>query len=203
MELVGTFFIVFVAASSGSPIGIAVTYAIFSYVGSHVSGGQYNPALTFGLFTIGKLRGVKALSFIIAQLLGGALALVAFTYLGGKDFIIKPSDSATLMQAGLAEMMFTFLFVTTVLFTMISKKSAGNSYFGLVAGFTLLIGSLTVGPLSGGAFNPVLGVSSQIYRMIMGHGLVIENVILYTIAPVLGALLAVQFYELVVDKNDK
>ena len=39
-----------------------------------------------------------------------------------------------------------------------AKGTSGNSFYGLAIGFTVLIGAYSVGPISGGAFNPAVAV---------------------------------------------
>lgn len=203
MEFVGTLFLVFVVAASGNAIAVAITLALMMYIGAHVSGGQYNPALTIALFAAGKIKLNKAIIHIIAQSAGGLAALGIFMLLGGKDFIINPASSATFMQSTLAEMIFSFSLVLTVFYTMVDKKSAGNSYYGFAVGANVLIGALTVGPLSGGAFNPVVGLAPQVYRLLSGNFIMFDVAALYLIAPILGGLLAAQFYEYTSEKGDK
>ena len=51
--------------------------------------------------------------------------------------------------------------VFVVLSTATAKGNAGNSFFGLAIGFTVMVGAFAVGDISGAAFNPavVLGIS--------------------------------------------
>jgi aquaporin Z len=62
------------------------------------------------------------------------------------------------VPALLAELFLTFALAFVVLHVATSKKSAGNSYFGLAIGFTVMAGAYAVGGISGGAFNPAVAV---------------------------------------------
>ncbi|MCK6478328.1 MAG: aquaporin, partial [Phycisphaerales bacterium] len=62
------------------------------------------------------------------------------------------------MPAMLAEFLFTFALCYVVLHTATAKSNAGNSFYGLAIGFTVLIGAYSVGSISGGAFNPAVAV---------------------------------------------
>jgi aquaporin Z len=203
IEFLGTFFIVLALAASGSPVAVALVYMVMVYMGAHISGGQYNPALTLGLLSIGKLRVKKAFVYIIAQFLGGFAGIGMFVFFGGKNFALGPAGSATYIQSVVAEIIFSFLFISTVFFTMVHKKSAGNSYFGIAIGLSYLIGSIVIGPISGGILNPVVGIVPQVFRFVNGGGFTPENIALYTIAPILGGLAAAQFYEFIIEKHDK
>ena len=147
MEFIGTFFLMFVFAASGNAIAVAIVLMLMIYVGANVSGGQYNPAVTFGLFVAGKLSSDKVVGYIITQFLAGLSAIAVFGLLGGKDLVVRPSESATLMQAALAEILFTFSLVLTVFMTMIDRKHIENSYFGLAVGLNVLVGAFSVGTI--------------------------------------------------------
>jgi aquaporin Z len=54
-------------------------------------------------------------------------------------------------------MVFTFVLTTVVLNVAMTKKQEGNSFFGLAIGFTVFLGAVSVGSISGGAFNPAVG----------------------------------------------
>lgn len=88
-ELVGTFFLVFsiaMASSSGStlaPLAIGATLMAVVYMGGHVSGAHYNPAVSLAVMLRGKLSGAELLPYWAAQLAGGVLgALVASIVVG-------------------------------------------------------------------------------------------------------------------------
>ena len=62
------------------------------------------------------------------------------------------------MRALVAEFLFTFALAYVVLNVATAKGTSGNSFYGLVIGFTVLTGAYAVGPISGGAFNPAVAV---------------------------------------------
>jgi aquaporin Z len=80
-ELVGTFFFLGVILATGEaiPIGIALAAAIF--LTAKVSGGHLNPAVSTMLFAKGQIDMVTFISYVIAQVLGGLLALFFYTYI--------------------------------------------------------------------------------------------------------------------------
>jgi aquaporin Z len=57
-----------------------------------------------------------------------------------------------------AEFLFTFALVWVVLNTGTSKGTAGNSFYGLAIGMTVMTGAVAVGGVSGGAFNPAVAL---------------------------------------------
>jgi aquaporin Z len=62
----------------------------------------------------------------------------------------------------LNEFLFTFALAYVVLTVATSKRSTGNSYYGLAIGFTVLAGAYAGGAISGGAYNPAVAVGITI-----------------------------------------
>ena len=69
------------------------------------------------------------------------------------------------MLAFVAEFLFTFALVYVVLNVATAAANAGNSYFGLAIGFTVMTGAFAVGNISGGAFNPAVAVGGAIMKL--------------------------------------
>jgi aquaporin Z len=165
-EFVGTFFLVLtvgctgVAAGPGviAPIAIGSVLMVMIYAGGHVSGGHYNPAVTLGAFLRGACPAVDVAPYMASQVVGALAAAVVTLYLrdAGAAAVLEPA----LGPAFVAELLFTFALVLVVLNTATAKKTAGNSYFGLAIGFTVLAGAFAVGDISGGAFNPAVAIGA-------------------------------------------
>lgn len=164
MELIGAFFLVFTigctvignGAGALAPVAIGSVLMVMVFAGGHISGAHYNPAITLGVWLRGKLAGKDVAPYMIFQIVGGVLAALAVKYLKG-GAAITPMNLATLPTL-LAEFLFTFALVFVVLNTATAKGTAGNSFYGLAIGFTVLAGAFAVGNISGGAFNPAVAV---------------------------------------------
>jgi aquaporin Z len=65
-------------------------------------------------------------------------------------------------SALVAELIFTFILCYVVLNVATSKDHPNNSFYGLAIGFTVLAGAVAVGGVSGGAFNPAVGLAVSI-----------------------------------------
>ena len=82
-EFIGTFALTFIGAAAGMSgaglVAVALahgfTLAVFAYAYGNISGSHVNPAVTFGLWLNGTVKGGRALvSYVIPQLLGAAFA---------------------------------------------------------------------------------------------------------------------------------
>jgi aquaporin Z len=145
---------------------------------------------------VGKQAWSKTIGYIFAQLSGGLLGVLVAHILSGKILVVAPAPETLLYQGILAEGLFTFALVSAVLHTAVSHKAAGNSYFGMAIGLTVLIGAFSVGTLSGGAFNPAVGIAPLLYGLVTSKVFVVEHLIMYIVGPLMGAVLAAQFYQL-------
>lgn len=189
MEFIGTFFLVLVVALTGNPIAIGAILMVMVYMGGPVSGGHFNPSVSLGAFLRGKLSKKDFGMYNIYQFLGALVATIVYYAFSPRPFAPAPSYGVSFVTALVAEIIFTFALVSVVLNTATAKKSAGNSYFGLAIGFTLLAGAFAVGPISGGALNPAVGVIPNIIELFRG-GNTWSNIFLYIIGPELGGVIA-------------
>ena len=163
-EFIGTFFLVFTVGTcvvNGTP-GVIAPLAIGSilmvmvFAGGHISGGHFNPAVTVAVFLRGRMSALDVPGYFVAQLVGGVVAAGLTYYLKGAPAPDTAVSVYTLGQMLLAEFIFTFALAYVVLNVATAKANAGNSFYGLAIGFTVMCGAFAVGPISGGVFNPAV-----------------------------------------------
>jgi aquaporin Z len=162
VEFIGTFFLVLVVgmtvvepgAGMFAPLAIGCTLMVMVYAGGPVSGGHYNPAVTLGVWMRGKCETKEVLPYMVVQVLGAAAAALTVGFQKGNPVLTPMVPDVT--KALLNEFLFTFALVYVVLNVATSKKSAGNSYFGLAIGFTVVVSAFAGGSISGGAYNPAV-----------------------------------------------
>jgi len=143
---------------------------IMVYMGGHVSGGHYNPAVSLAVLLRGKLPATEFLTYVVSQVAGAvAAALIAYV-ITGKTFAPAPADSATTTAALLVETLFTFALALVVLNSAVSAKTQGNSFYGLAIGFTIVVAAFAGGSISGGAFNPAVGTGPILVNAFLGGG---------------------------------
>ena len=75
VEFLGTAFFLYVILASGNAFVIATALVIAIMVGGKVSGGNYNPAVSIMMAAKGTLSKSDVLPYIVAQILGGLVAL--------------------------------------------------------------------------------------------------------------------------------
>lgn len=202
VEAIGTFFLVLTIALTGEPIAIAALIAVMVYVGGPISGGHFNPAVSLGVFLRKKINATKLLYYTLSQLVGASVAVLLAEKVFRAPVSVAPGTGVTWMTAFFAEALFTFLLVTVVLHVAVSKKTQGNQYFGLAIGGAVLIGAYAVGSISGGAFNPAVGVAPNLTHFLLdGRGFDLSLFFLYTTGPFTGALAASYIHSLTEDRK--
>ena len=247
-EFIGTFFLVLTIGLCVcqevpmAPLAIGCALMIMVYMGGHISGAHYNPAVSLGAMMRGAMSSVDLIPYWIAQVAGSlaAAAVVAIIF-GGLGAVTdsgatsETSDETAMVQFDQAyvstavvhedapaekpnaffgpapgdaysltdpapwiiEILFTFALVLVVLNVATSSGTAGNSYYGLAIGFTVVVGAFAGGPISGGAFNPAVGIGPNVIKGILGgETAAMGNIMLHTIGPFIGGILAVVVFKI-------
>jgi len=198
-EFIGTFFLVFTVylsvcnATSVNPaaqpaLAIGSCLMVMIYMGGHISGGHYNPAVTLGIFLRGHIDFFKTSFYFFAQVVGGVCAgLIAWSV---TDCSLKLQPGAGYHDGGAfpVEVAYTFALVSVVLNVATTKSQHNNMFFGLAIGFTVCAGIYGAGAISGGVFNPAVGTGLLVAHVCDGGSA--SYLWLYWVAPLTGGALA-------------
>lgn len=194
IEFIGTMFLVLVIGISGNPLVIGSILMGMVYMGGHISGAHYNPAITAAILLRGKMTMNEAGAYWLAQILGGLLgAAVAYWFKDGPTAVAVATGldgEKMLLQAVVAEVVFTFALAMVVLNVATSKHTIGNSFYGLAIGFTVFAGAMAVGSISGGAFNPAVGISHNIFAQNW------TDMWVHIVCPLVGGAVAASVYKM-------
>jgi aquaporin Z len=165
-EFIGTFFLVFTvctavrAHSLLAPVGIGAVLMVMIFAGGHISGGHFNPAVTLAVFLRGKLPANDVGPYMGSQLLAGLAAAGLSRFVVPAKQVAMHLSGRDLFAAFIVELLFTFALAYVVLNVATSKDHPNNHFYGLAIGFTVLAGAVAVGSVSGGAFNPAVGLGA-------------------------------------------
>ena len=191
MELIGTFFLALtigltVIGGGGGvipPLAIGSILMAMVFAGGHISGGHYNPAVTLAVWVRGRCATKDVVPYGVVQIIGAAAAagVVKMLRAGVPVTAMNPDVGPALI----AEFIFTFALAFVVVSTATAKGNAGNSFYGLAIGFTVLAGAFSVGNISGGAFNPAVAIGISAMG-IVGWG----SLWIYLVANLLGGAAA-------------
>ena len=214
-EFIGVFMLVFIgggamimnAYKDGSvPLGglaaaFGLAYAIAVTATLNISGGHINPAITAGLWSIGRIDTLKAVLYVVAQLLGAVVAALVLRWLmpvsAGHNALygtLKVADDITIPGAILIEAFLTFFLAFAVMGTAVDPAAPKVGGFGV--GLTLWACILAGGPLTGAALNPARAFGPA---LIAGEW---HAQFAYWVGPIIGAIVAMQVYERVLLKKE-
>jgi aquaporin Z len=213
-EFVGTFVLVFGGCGSavlaGDKIGfLGVSFAFglsllaMAYAIGHVSGCHINPAVTLGLFITKKMDRKYLLGYWAAQILGaivasGCLLLIAKGIPGGYDASVAgfaangygahSPGQYSLLAAAITEVVLTFFLVLTVIGATDIKAPVG--FAGVPIGLVLVLIHLVGIPVTNTSVNPARSIGPALFV----GGWALEQLWLFIVAPLAGAVLAAGVY---------
>lgn len=194
-EFVGTFFLVLtvcmtvIGGTPLAPLAIGASLMVMVYMGGHVSGGHYNPAVSLAVLLRGKMSASDFIPYVVSQVLGSIVAAAIAFWIMGRQFAPAPAAGTSALAALSVEFLFTFALCLVVLNVATAKQTQGNSYYGLAIGFTVVVGAFAGGGVSGGAFNPAVGTGPTLVHALTGHGSM-SHWWLYLAGPFLGGAAA-------------
>jgi len=173
--------------------GLAI--AVMASATGHISGGHFNPAVTFGALLAGQIRPRLAIIYWIAQLVGATIAAAILfgifpSMAAGPTYLGTPALAVGLAPATgiLVEAVLTFFLVFVVFGTGIDPKGSFHAVGGFAIGMTITMDILMGGPLTGAAMNPARWFGPAIVSGFFENGYV------YWIGPLLGGSIAAFVY---------
>ncbi len=220
-EFIGTFWLVLggcgsaVLAAAFPEVGIGLvgvsfafglTVLTMAYAIGHISGCHLNPAVSIGLWAGGRFPSGELLPYIAAQVLG-AIAAAAMLYLiasgnaeytGGlasNGFAEHSPGQYTMMAALITEVVMTAMFLIIILGATDSRAPAGFAPIPIGLGLTLI--HLISIPVTNTSVNPARSTGPAILE----GGIALEQLWLFWVAPIAGAIIAGFIYRWLGNEN--
>jgi len=193
-EFVGTFLLVFTVGCnvlSGQPIfggiSIACVLMVMIYALGKSSGGNFNPAVSVALGIAKKMDWKEVGIYCGVQIAAGICGAFCYFVMFGRSFNLAPTAGHSWWQAGLAELLYTFMLCFVVLNTAASEAHGGkDQFYGLAIGFVVVAGAYSGGSVSMGCFNPAVAFGIDVASAWFG----VYYCMIYAVFELLGAALA-------------
>lgn len=181
---------------AGVALAFGLTVLTMAYTVGHISGGHFNPAVTFGLWAGGRFKASDIVPYVVAQV-AGAIAGAAVLYViasGKPDFVLggfaangygalSPGKYG-LVSCLVMEVVATFFFLLIILGSTAKRAPAG---FGpLAIGFALTLIHLISIPVTNTSVNPARSTGPAVFA----GGEYVGQLWLFWVAPIVGALIA-------------
>ena len=215
-EFLGTFWLVLggcgsavLAATFGNVgiglLGVSLAFGLTVVTGAYalgpVSGGHFNPAVSLGLWAGGRFPASRLLPYILVQVLG-AIAAAAVLYciatgkagadIGGfasNGYGEHSPGKYSLVVALLTEVVMTFMFLIVILGATHARAPVG--FAGIAIGFALVLIHLISIPVTNTSVNPARSTGPALFV----GGWALQQLWLFWIAPIVGAVLAGWVYK--------
>ena len=198
-EFIGTFFLVLIIGLSQNPIAIGFGLTVLVYMGAHVSGAHYNPAVSFAMLLRKEINSSDFFKYLLSQILGAFAAAFLVANMSS-NMVVQPDLQEPVAMILVAELIFTYLLVFVILNVATHPNLDGNSFYGFAIGLTVMAGAFCVGPLSGGVFNPAVSIGPSLVDIITENGVSQYFVWYYLTAPMAGSVMAVIHFNYLLKK---
>jgi aquaporin Z len=182
-------------------LGVSLAFGLTVLTGAYalgpISGGHFNPAVSFGLWAGGRFPGSQLVPYIVAQVVGGLVAAAVLLLIasGKSDFSLAGGFASngygehspggySLTAALVCELVMTFMFLIVILGATHRRASAG--FAGMAIGLALTLIHLISIPVTNTSVNPARSTGPALFV----GGWAIEQLWLFWVAPILGAVIA-------------
>lgn len=185
IEAIGT-----LGVALGFGFGLALAITAFG----HVSGGHYNPAVTLGLAVSGRHPMPEVIPYWVAQLVGGFVAVVvsAIAYDSEATDALSTNPGSDDWKALVLEIVATALFLMVILTVATDGRAPWNGVMApLSIGLFIFTAAVTVGPTSGGSFNPARSLDPVLWNQDW------SNVWIYLVGPLVGGVVGASIWKAV------
>jgi aquaporin Z len=193
----------------GVSLAFGLTVLTGAYALGHISGGHFNPAVSLGLWAGGRFDKKNLLTYIGAQVLGGAfgasiLYLIVSSQVDFSGVGSAPGAFATnfydanvygvnfgMIGALVTEIVMTFMFLIVILGA--THKNASPGFGGMAIGLALTLIHLISIPITNTSVNPARSTAVAIFADASAMG----QLWLFWLAPIVGAILAGLVYKFI------
>jgi MIP family channel proteins len=188
-----------------TPLGVALGFgfglvlAITAF--GHISGGHFNPAVSTGLAVAGRFPGREVVPYWVAQLVGGFVAVLAMAIVYGSSVTdalhTVPGPGIDSWAALVLEIIATALFVMVILTVATDDRAPWKGVMApWLIGLFIFTAAVTVGPASGGSFNPARSLDPVLWNQEWG------DVWIYLLGPLAGAVIGGALWGYVVARRE-
>ena len=211
VEYLGTSLLIGAVAFTTNPLFVVAALAIAIGLGGKISGGHFNPAVSFGLWASGRFDIKDLVPYILAQCIGALAAgsTLLFILSGKEGFAIDNSkagvfasngygafspDGYSMNAAFIAEFVLTMFFLIIILGA--TDKLANGKFAGIAIGLALTLIHLVSIPITNTSVNPARSTS----QALLAQGEPLSQLWLFWAAPVAGAIAGGIIYKMLLEK---
>lgn len=203
-EFIGVYFLVLTigcnvhTASIGAALSVGMMLAVMIFSLASVSGGHLNPAVTLAIALRGGMpEPMDAAIYMVVQFAAATCGAMTYAAMEGDAFKFAPVWHYTAGAALTVELIYSIALIFVVLNVTTTARHAGNQYFGLAIGSTVMCSAVAIGHVSGCSLNPALSFGALMAAGLWGGFSGIHFWGLYILTPFLAALIATMLFFIV------
>jgi len=200
-EVIGTFILVVVGSMSivtasamqapvllVAPFGFGLALLAAIQATGHISGGHYNPAVTFGAFLDGRIDAMNAVGYVLAQVVGAIAASAVVLLFSSQAAVQGTASSFAEGKAAVAfgtEILLTAIFLLVIL--TVTRRAPGQAAFAIP--LTLVMIHFAGIAFSGASVNPARSLAPALVG-----GTLDANILVWIAGPLIGAAIGWAIY---------
>ncbi|HZC33904.1 MAG TPA: aquaporin [Candidatus Bathyarchaeia archaeon] len=200
-EVIGTFILVVVGSMSivtasamqapvllVAPFGFGLGLLAAIQATGHISGGHYNPAVTFGAFLDGRIDAMNAVGYVVAQVVGAIAASAVVLLFSSQAAVQGTANSFAEGKSAIAfgtEILLTAIFLLVIL--TVTRRAPGQAAFAIP--LTLVMIHFAGIAFSGASVNPARSLAPALVG-----GTLDANILVYIAGPLIGAAIGWAIY---------
>ena len=190
--------------STGGAISIGSMLMCMIYALGSVSGGHFNPAVSLAIYLSGRTKFTSRdlLFYTISQLIGGIIAGLCYEVIFQDAFVLKPVGKYNVFMVMAVEVIYSLALCYVVLNVATTTSQAGNHYFGLAIGFTVVSAAVAIGGISNCCLNPAVAIGSLLAALLAKGSRALGTYSVYFFMPYLGAMFGALAFYLVRRKDE-
>jgi aquaporin Z len=209
-EATGTYFLVLTVGcnvmvmSTGGALSIGSMLMCMIYALGSVSGGHFNPAVSLSIYLSArsKFTGRDLFLYTVSQLIGAVIAGLCYEVIFQDAFVLKPVGKYNVFMVMAVEVIYSMALCYVVLNVATTSSQAGNHYFGLAIGFTVVSAAIAIGGISNCCLNPAVAIGSLLAALLAKGSRALGAYSVYFFMPYLGGIFGALAFYLVRRKDE-
>jgi aquaporin Z len=192
-------------------LGVALAFGLsvvtMAYAVGHVSGGHFNPAVTFGLWLGKRFPGKDVGPYMVAQVVGAIVAAAVLFVIASGAVGFSAADGFasngygehspggySLTACFVAEFVLTLIFIFVIMGT--TDIRAPKGFAPLAIGLSLTLIHLICIPVTGTSVNPARSIGPAIFQ----GSRALSQLWLFIVAPIIGGAAGGLLYRYLIAK---
>jgi aquaporin Z len=182
----------------GVALAFGLSLLVAAYAIGSISGCHINPAVTIGLWVIGKTKTRELPFYVVGQIVGGLIGALVIYIIANSSLVSFSAQASGFASNGygihspggfklgavmLAEVFFTAVFVFIIAST--SRLSMPVGLTGITIGFTLIVIHLISIPIDNTSVNPARSLSTAVFQ----GSWALDQLWVFIVFPIVGAVL--------------